>query len=192
MQSRSIGQWVVKCGLPTEDYLLSTYLKLSSVQYGRVRCGTGSAGDSSLMFIALWRLVQGLPLDVISTGQGLVLAALLRIKGYRVTCKWHGWAPKGRHIFLSFSCLDDSLMCGAYGTSALAGFCTLTLAQIKPWFKAPAFQLDHLLLLLVCRRGEKFDRTRHEIATEVKAITYSAMQIREQEGDAEVFVIVDI
>lgn len=41
-------------------------------------------------------------------------------------------------------------------------------------------------------RGEKFDRTRHEIGTEVKAITYSAMQIREQEGDAEVFVIVDI
>ena len=51
---------------------------------------------------------------------------------------------------------------------------------------------DPLLLLLVCRRGEKFDRTRHEIGTEVKAITYSAMQIREQEGDAEVFVIVDI
>jgi SHS2 domain-containing protein len=28
--------------------------------------------------------------------------------------------------------------------------------------------------------------------TEVKAITYSAMQIREADGDAEVFVIVDI
>lgn len=44
----------------------------------------------------------------------------------------------------------------------------------------------------VCRRGEKFDRARHECGTEVKAITYSAMQIREAEGDAEVFVIVDI
>lgn len=41
-------------------------------------------------------------------------------------------------------------------------------------------------------RGEKFDRSRHECGTEVKAITYSAMQIREAEGDAEVFVIVDI
>jgi hypothetical protein len=42
------------------------------------------------------------------------------------------------------------------------------------------------------RRGEKFDRQRHECGTEVKAITYSAMQIRQAEGDAEVFVIVDI
>jgi SHS2 domain-containing protein len=42
------------------------------------------------------------------------------------------------------------------------------------------------------RRGEKFDRSRHECGTEVKAITFSAMQIRQQPGDAEVFVIVDI
>jgi SHS2 domain-containing protein len=42
------------------------------------------------------------------------------------------------------------------------------------------------------RRGEKFDRSRHECGTEVKAITYSAMQIRQQPGDVEVFVIVDI
>ncbi|KAG2435499.1 hypothetical protein HYH02_011794 [Chlamydomonas schloesseri] len=41
-------------------------------------------------------------------------------------------------------------------------------------------------------RGERFDRARHEVGTEVKAITYSAMSISEQEGDAEVFVIVDI
>ncbi|GMH38738.1 hypothetical protein BSKO_06622 [Bryopsis sp. KO-2023] len=40
--------------------------------------------------------------------------------------------------------------------------------------------------------GERFDRERHESGTEVKAITYSAMQIHESEGDAEVFVIVDI
>jgi SHS2 domain-containing protein len=42
------------------------------------------------------------------------------------------------------------------------------------------------------RRGERFDRSRHECGTEVKAVTYSAMQIRQQPGDAEVFVIVDI
>jgi SHS2 domain-containing protein len=42
------------------------------------------------------------------------------------------------------------------------------------------------------RRGERFDRGRHVSGTEVKAITYSAMQIREAPGDAEVFVIVDI
>ena len=49
-----------------------------------------------------------------------------------------------------------------------------------------------LCAVLCCSHGEKFDRHRHECGTEVKAITYSAMQIREQQGDAEVFVIVDI
>lgn len=42
------------------------------------------------------------------------------------------------------------------------------------------------------REGERFDRERHACGTEVKAITYSAMQINEAPGDAEVFVIVDI
>lgn len=40
--------------------------------------------------------------------------------------------------------------------------------------------------------GERFDRGRHVSGTEIKAITYSAMQINETEGDAEIFVIVDI
>lgn len=40
--------------------------------------------------------------------------------------------------------------------------------------------------------GEIFDRERHVSGTEIKAITYSAMQINETDGDAEVFVIVDI
>lgn len=40
--------------------------------------------------------------------------------------------------------------------------------------------------------GVRFDRTRHACGTEVKAITYSAMQIVERDGQAEVFVIVDI
>ena len=43
-----------------------------------------------------------------------------------------------------------------------------------------------------CRKGERFERGKHASGTEVKAITYSAMQIIEQPGDAEVFVIVDI
>ncbi len=48
--------------------------------------------------------------------------------------------------------------------------------------------------MLASRRGEKFDRQRHASGTEIKAITYSAMQVTErtEEGDAEVFVIVDI
>lgn len=45
---------------------------------------------------------------------------------------------------------------------------------------------------IVCRRGTIFDRHKHEPGTEVKAITYSAMQINENQGDCELFVIVDI
>jgi len=41
-------------------------------------------------------------------------------------------------------------------------------------------------------RGEIFSRDTHVAGTEVKAITYSAMQILQVEGKAEVFVIVDI
>ncbi|KAK3236170.1 hypothetical protein CYMTET_53670 [Cymbomonas tetramitiformis] len=41
-------------------------------------------------------------------------------------------------------------------------------------------------------RGENYDRSKHEQGTEVKAITYSAMQIHEGKDGAEIFVIVDI
>ncbi|GLI63046.1 hypothetical protein VaNZ11_005908 [Volvox africanus] len=40
--------------------------------------------------------------------------------------------------------------------------------------------------------GEIFDRDLHEVGTEIKAITYSAMSIVERPEDSEVFVIVDI
>lgn len=40
--------------------------------------------------------------------------------------------------------------------------------------------------------GETFQLGKHPQGTEVKAITYSAMQITEEEGFAEVFVIIDI
>ena len=40
--------------------------------------------------------------------------------------------------------------------------------------------------------GEVFDHNKHASGTEIKAITYSAMQVEERDGDAEVFVIVDI
>jgi SHS2 domain-containing protein len=40
--------------------------------------------------------------------------------------------------------------------------------------------------------GETFELGRHPQGTEVKAITYSAMQIHENDDKAELFVIVDI
>ena len=40
--------------------------------------------------------------------------------------------------------------------------------------------------------GETFDLDKHPQGTEVKAITYSAMQINEKENYCEVFVIIDI
>jgi SHS2 domain-containing protein len=53
--------------------------------------------------------------------------------------------------------------------------------------------LDRDTWRIVARgQGEKFDRTRHASGTEIKAITYSAMQINEKPEDCEVFVIVDI
>ncbi len=41
--------------------------------------------------------------------------------------------------------------------------------------------------------GERFDRKRHVLGTEVKAITYSAMQINQNAcGSYDIYVIVDI
>lgn len=40
--------------------------------------------------------------------------------------------------------------------------------------------------------GEKFDTKRHTKGTEVKAITYSNMQIQETEGKCDIWVIIDI
>lgn len=58
----------------------------------------------------------------------------------------------------------------------------------------PAFLVisSNIVSGVMFRRGDIFDRRTHESGTEVKAITYSAMQINETKDDAELFVIVDI
>ena len=58
---------------------------------------------------------------------------------------------------------------------------------------SPYLRCHHVRqFMLAHRAGGSFDRQRHASGTEVKAITYSAMQINEKPGDAEIFVIVDI
>lgn len=42
------------------------------------------------------------------------------------------------------------------------------------------------------REGDIFDASKHSSGTEIKAITYSAMQIHESEDRCDLFVIVDI
>ena len=41
-------------------------------------------------------------------------------------------------------------------------------------------------------KGEKFDKNKHEIGTEVKAITYSFMNIEEKKNKVEIDIVFDI
>lgn len=56
------------------------------------------------------------------------------------------------------------------------------------------FDLENYQIICSCY-GEEFDLSKHPQGTEVKAITYSAMQIiqpTEEKSKAEIFVIIDI
>ena len=74
--------------------------------------------------------------------------------------------------------------------------CILRFVHEPKQIPCKANTLNELLFKKVQmrRNGEIFDRSRHSCGTEIKAITYSAMQINEatSEGDTEIFVIVDI
>eukprot|EP01137_Pigoraptor_chileana_P015101 Opistho-2@70620 len=50
----------------------------------------------------------------------------------------------------------------------------------------------HAFRIRVTGKGETFDRAKHTQGTEVKAITYSNMQIHQKDGRADIYVIVDI
>ena len=51
---------------------------------------------------------------------------------------------------------------------------------------------EDLYVLDALLRGEKFDITKHEIGVEVKAITYSFMEINESKNKVEISIVFDI
>ena len=55
-----------------------------------------------------------------------------------------------------------------------------------------AFYAENEASPCLCRRGEKFEKSRHVQGTEVKAITYSAMQVIETSDKTDIYVIIDI
>ena len=57
--------------------------------------------------------------------------------------------------------------------------------------KIAEFDKENFRLQAVCK-GEPFDLSKHPQGTEIKAITYSNMQIYDHDSKHEVFVIIDI
>lgn len=53
-------------------------------------------------------------------------------------------------------------------------------------------ETEDLYVLNALLRGEKFDLTKHEIGVEVKAITYSFMEITESKNKVEISIVFDI
>jgi SHS2 domain-containing protein len=53
-------------------------------------------------------------------------------------------------------------------------------------------KIEEKYKLIALAKGEPFDRDKHEIGTEVKAITYSFMNIEEKENKVEINIVFDI
>ncbi|KAK4523125.1 hypothetical protein GAYE_PCTG36G1016 [Galdieria yellowstonensis] len=82
---------------------------------------------------------------------------------------------------LLYKFLDECLF--QYGANYII-LCQLEVTRI---------QLDGLFLVEAIGQGEVFDTQRHPQGTEIKAITYSAMQITKEEGgQIHMYFIVDI
>ena len=56
----------------------------------------------------------------------------------------------------------------------------------------PIEKTDNKYKLKATVKGEKFDKNKHEIGTEVKAITYSFMNIEEKKNKVEIDIVFDI
>jgi len=53
-------------------------------------------------------------------------------------------------------------------------------------------KVENKYILHAVVKGEKFDKDKHEIGTEVKAITYSFMNIEEKKNKVEIDIVFDI
>ena len=53
-------------------------------------------------------------------------------------------------------------------------------------------KIEEKYKLIALAKGEPFDRDKHEIGTEVKAITYSFMNIEETENKVEINIVFDV
>ncbi len=53
-------------------------------------------------------------------------------------------------------------------------------------------KIEENFKLFAIAKGEQFDRNKHEIGTEVKAITYSFMNIEEKKDKVEIRIVFDI
>ena len=53
-------------------------------------------------------------------------------------------------------------------------------------------EIENRYKLKALVKGEKFDKDKHEIGTEVKAITYSFMNIEEKKNKVEINIVFDI
>lgn len=63
-------------------------------------------------------------------------------------------------------------------------FSQIEVSQIK--------KINSYYELIAIVQGEKFDRKKHELGTEVKAITYSFMKIEEKKNYVEIEIVFDI
>jgi len=53
-------------------------------------------------------------------------------------------------------------------------------------------KVENSFVLKSLLKGEKFSKKKHEIGTEVKAVTYNMMEIREKKEQVEIYIVFDI
>ncbi len=104
-------------------------------------------------------------------------------------CSTHRVEAKGHDLKSAlFNFLDEWL----FAFSAEPNFIPFKIEVLDFEFNKKEGEEEDEVVISSLGIGETFDLSKHTQGTEVKAITYSAMQVIEGDGYAEIFVIVDI